>query len=251
MDDSEQRRGAVLVTGAARRIGAVIARTLAAEGWRVVLHYNRSEAEAEAVAAAIREAGGRCGLVQADLAERGAVEALVPRCVERFGTLDCLVNNASSFVKDDAETLTWDSFEAAILPNLAAPLLLSRDFARQFGAREGGCIINMLDQKIAHPSPDFLSYTVSKVALAGVTEMLAMAFSPRIRVCGVAPGMTLISGKQSEEGFQRAWRSPPLGRSSTPEELARCVQFILATPSITGQTIVLDGGESLRAPKRG
>jgi NAD(P)-dependent dehydrogenase (short-subunit alcohol dehydrogenase family) len=239
-----------LVTGGGRRIGAAIARALAADGWDVVVHYNRSGGDAAALAAEIRAAGGVCGLLQADLSQRADVEGLMARCFAEYGPLDCLINNASTFANDTIATVTWDSFQQHLAPNLGAPLLLSRDFAASFAGREGGCIINLLDQKLANLNPDFLSYTLSKVALGGLTEILAMALSPRIRVCGVAPGLTMISGRQTEASFARAWRDTPLGRSSTPEEIAACVKFILATPSITGQTIILDGGESLRGRAR-
>ena len=243
-------RGSVLVTGAARRIGAVIARSLASDGYKVLVHYHRSHHEAEALATEIRDGGGLCETVCADLSTREGIETLVPRCVSAYGPLDCLVNNAATFVNDSIENVTWETFDAHVIPNLAAPLFLSRDFARAFGDRTGGCIINILDQKVANLNPDFLSYTISKVALSGLTQMLAMAFGERIRVCGVAPGITLISGKQTEESFERAWRATPLGRSSTPEQIADCVRFILTTPSYTGQTIFLDGGESLRGRAR-
>lgn len=239
-----------LVTGGGRRIGAAIAQALADGGWDVVIHYNQSATGAEQLAAKIRAAGGTCGLLQADLSKQQDVEGLIDRCIAENGPLDCLVNNASTFANDTIATVTWDSLHAHLAPNLAAPLLLSRDFAASFTGQEGGCIINLLDQKLANLNPDFLSYTLSKVALSGLTEILAMALSPRIRVCGVAPGLTLISGRQTEATFQRAWRDTPLGRSSTPEEIASCVRFILATPSITGQTIILDGGESLRGRAR-
>jgi NAD(P)-dependent dehydrogenase (short-subunit alcohol dehydrogenase family) len=243
-------RRTALITGAGRRIGAAIARGLAADGWKVVVHYHRSAREAKALAAEIAAAGGECALMHADLAKREDIEALVPRCVAEHGPLDCLVNNASSFVNDGIANVTWESFHTNLIPNLAAPLFLSRDFARAFGDREGGCIVNLLDQKVRNLNPDFLSYTLGKVALSGLTEMLAMALGARIRVCGIAPGLTLISGKQTEESFARAWRATPLGRSSTPEEIVSCVRFILATASLTGQTIVLDGGESLRGRAR-
>jgi NAD(P)-dependent dehydrogenase (short-subunit alcohol dehydrogenase family) len=156
------------------------------------------------------------------------------------------VNNAASFINDDINNITWETLEAQMTPNFVAPLFLCRDFARAFGDNEGGCIINLLDQKIANLNSDFLSYTLSKVALHGLTQVLALAFAGRIRVCGVAPGITLISGKQTQESFERAWRATPSGRSSTPHEIAECVRFILGMPSFTGQTIFLDGGESLK-----
>ena len=239
-----------LVTGGARRIGAAITRSLAAAGWRVLLHYNRSQAQARHLAAEITAAGGACALVHADLAQRADVEGLIPRCIGEHGPLDCLVNNASHFAHDEPDSVTWESFEAHIVPNLAAPVFLSRDFARAFGDREDGCIVNMLDQKLVNLNPDFLSYTLAKIALGGLTQVLAMAYAPRIRVCGIAPGITLASGAQGEAAFQRAWRATPLQRSSTPEEIASTVQYLLATPSLTGQMIVLDGGESLAGRAR-
>jgi NAD(P)-dependent dehydrogenase (short-subunit alcohol dehydrogenase family) len=240
----------VLITGAARRIGATIATTLAADGWRVIVHYNSSGEDAEKLQTEIRATGGQCEIIQADLATRHGIESLIPACVSQFGPLDCLINNAANFSNDSIENVTWDSFDAHILPNLAAPLFLSRDFERAFGDRAGGCIINMLDQKVGNLNPDFLSYTLTKVALSGLTQMLAMAFAPRIRVNGISPGLTMISGKQTEESFQRAWRATLLKRSSTPDEIAAGIRFILATASMTGQTLVIDGGESLQGRPR-
>ncbi len=248
-------RRTALITGGGKRIGAAIARSLAADGWRVIVHYNRSGAEAETLAAEISAAGGACAPIQADLSRRDAIEGLIGRCVAAHGRLDCLVNNASNFFHDDIRSVTWDTLGAHLNPNLIAPVLLCRDFAAQFEqtdqpAREAGCIVNLLDQKIGNLNPDFLSYTLSKIALGGLTEMLAMALAPRIRVCGVAPGLTMISGKQTEASFQHAWRAAPLGRSSTPAEIAACVRFILSMPSMTGETIFVDGGESLRGRPR-
>jgi NAD(P)-dependent dehydrogenase (short-subunit alcohol dehydrogenase family) len=134
--------------------------------------------------------------------------------------------------------------------NLVAPVFLCRDFARLFDARGDGCIINILDQKVANLNPDFLSYTMGKIGLSGLTEMLAMALAGRIRVCGIAPGLALISGKQTEASFEKAWHAPPLRRSTTPDEIATCVRYILASPSMTGHTIFLDGGESLAGRAR-
>ncbi len=240
----------VLITGGARRIGAAIARALAQDGWHVLTHYHRSRADAEALAAELRAAGHRCDPIEADLGDKDEILGLVRRATELAGPLDCLINNAARFGFDDIASVTWDSLHAHMVPNLVAPLLLSRAFAAQFGDRAGGCIINLLDQKVENLNPDFLSYTLSKVALSGLTDMLAMALAGRIRVCGISPGLTLISGRQTEESFRRAWSATPLGRSSSPDEIAACVRFILATPSLTGQTICLDGGESLRGRAR-
>jgi NAD(P)-dependent dehydrogenase (short-subunit alcohol dehydrogenase family) len=221
----------------------------------VLIHHHSSVAQAAALRADILATGGAAEIVAADLSRREDIEALVGRCIAAYGPIDCLINNASAFHLDRIEDVTWDSLHAHMLPNLAAPLLLSRDFAAAFAAREGGpeaagLIINMLDQKIANLNPDFLSYTLSKVALHGLTQLLAMALAPRIRVCGVAPGVTLISGRQTEESFQRAWTAPPAGRSSTPEDIVAAVRFIVETRSYTGQTLFLDGGEILRRRPR-
>ena len=239
-----------LVTGGALRLGAAIVRRLAAEGWKVVIHCNTSLQPAEALAAELRGAGQEAAVVQADLSDRAAVDGLVAAASRPFGPLTCLVNNASVFRRDDLASLSWESWERHLTPNLAAPLFLAKAFAAALPAAEAGSIVNLLDQKVANPNPDFLSYTVSKMGLAGLTPVLAMALAPRIRVNGVAPGLTLISGRQTQESFERAWHDTPLGRGSTPEDIAAGVLFLLSTPSITGQTLIIDGGESLAKRSR-
>ncbi len=238
----------VLVTGGGRRIGAAIARALAADGWHVVVHYNRSAQDARALAADIGRTGGRCDTVQADLSDRAAVAALIPDCIARFGDLGALINNASSFRYDSLETMDAASWDAHMGPNLEAPVFLAQAFIRAHnggaGAARDACVINMLDHKVTALNPDFFSYTVAKIAQAGATRLLAQA-GGRVRVNGIAPGITLLSGKQTQAGFERAWAAPPLGRSCTPEELADACRYILATPSLNGQIVVLDGGDSL------
>jgi NAD(P)-dependent dehydrogenase (short-subunit alcohol dehydrogenase family) len=249
LTDSTRPRTA-LITGAATRVGAEIARQLAADGCNVIVHYHRSEQEGQELAEEIREAGGVCDLIRADLANRSEVETLIDKCVTLHGTLNCLINNASTFHYDDIGSVTWESLHAHLASNLIAPVFLCRDFVKQFDGRSDGCVINILDQKIANLNPDFLSYTVAKVGLAGLTSTLAMALAGRIRVCGIAPGIALISGKQTPASFEKAWRAPLLGRSTTPKEIADCVAYILASPSMTGNTIFLDGGESLTGRAR-
>jgi NAD(P)-dependent dehydrogenase (short-subunit alcohol dehydrogenase family) len=249
MNAPKTRRN-VLITGAAARVGAAIARHLAADGWNVIVHYHRSEQSSGELVREIRAAGGACDLIRADLANRSDVETLIGKCTAAHGTIDCLINNASTFHYDDVASVTWESLHEHLASNLIAPVFLCRDFVKQFDGQSDGCIINMLDQKIANLNPDFLSYTIAKVGLAGLTTTLAMALAGRIRVCGIAPGIALISGKQTPEAFEKAWRAPPLGRSTTPHEIAGCVQYILASPTMSGHTIFLDGGESLAGRAR-
>ena len=244
------RPGTVLITGAARRVGAAIARGLAADGWNVIVHYHRSAAEAERLAAEIRDAGGVCDTIQADLAARSDVESLMDRCAALHGSVECLINNASTFYYDDVTSVSWESLHDHLASNLIAPVFLCRDFARLHDGRGDGCIINILVQKIANLNPDFLSYTIGKIGLAGLTTTLAMALAGRVRVCGIAPGLALISGNQTDASFQRAWHAPPLRRGATPEEIADCARLILASPSLTGTTMFLDGGESVAGRAR-
>jgi len=245
MPQQKEERRAVLVTGGARRVGAAIARALAAAGWLVFLHYHRSAREAEALAQELERKGGRCIPLKADLARLEEVEGLIPRCLAEAPALDCLVNNAAAFERDSIATLTPESWARHLLPNLTAPAFLAKGFAEHADPARDNVIINLLDQKVRNLNPDYFSYTVSKQGLLGLTETLALALAPVVRVCGIAPGITLPSGSQSEAEFARAWRAPPLGRSTSPEEIALAVEFILATPSMTGNILYLDGGESL------
>ena len=241
---------AVLITGGGKRIGAALAEALAEDGWTVLLHYRRSGGEALALAERLRAAGRRCIPVQADLARPEDIDRLVPRCLAEVPQLDCLVNNAATFFYDTIANVTWESWQAHLTPNLAAPVFLSKAFAERLPAAREGLIVNMLDQKVEALNPDFLSYTASKVGLDGLTRVLALALAPRIRVCGIAPGVTLRSGKQTDQSFDRAWRAPPLGRSSTPAEIVAALRLIIASPSMTGSVITLDGGEHLRRRSR-
>jgi len=245
--------GTVLVTGGAKRIGRAIVRDFAGQGWAVAIHYGRSREEADALAAEIRAAGGRAATFSADLARESEVAALLPRAATELGPVNCLVNNASVFEMDKVDTATRESWDRHIETNLRAPLVLSQALARQLPEGAAGNIVNLLDQRVWKLTPYFLSYTVAKAGLWTLTQTLALALAPRIRVNGIGPGPTLPSTRQSDEAFRRQQEALPLRRGATPEEIAGAIRFILATPSFTGQMLALDGGEHLgwAQPSRG
>jgi len=234
-----------LVTGAARRIGRAIACDLGAWGWSVVVHYNRSADEAEAVVAEIEAAGGQAVALKADLAREEETRALMAASVDRFGPIGCLVNNASRFDRDEVDTVTRTSWDAHIEPNLRAPFVLSQDMAAALPETQDGVIVNIIDQRVWNLTPQFLSYTLSKTGLWTLTRTLALALAPRIRVNGIGPGPTLRNIRQTEAQFQRQQDSVPLQRGASSEEVARAVRFIIDSPSMTGQMIALDGGQHL------
>jgi len=240
----------VLVTGGARRIGRTIALAFAQRGWDVAIHYGRSRRDAQATARQIEATGRRAVLLQADLADERAAAALVPQAIEALGRLDCLVNNASRFEADAAQDCSFASLERHYRTNTAAPVILARELARRVPKGAQACVVNLLDQKLFNPNPDFFAYTLSKSALHAATTLLAQALAPRVRVVGVAPGITLTSGEQSEAGFAQAHTRTPLGRSSTPEDVAAAVLFAAESRAITGSTILVDGGQHLVPSER-
>lgn len=239
-----------LVTGAGIRIGRALALAVAAEGFFVFVHHNRSTAGARSTVAAIKAAGGKALAVRADLSSARQAEALVGKCRARGVRLTCLINNASLFKLDKAPTATAADFDLHMAINLRAPLLLSQALARQLPASETGLIVNVLDQKLYNLNADFLSYTLSKVGLQGLTTMLAQSFAPRLRVAGIAPGLTLRSGSQTDARFAEQHAANPLQVGVTTDDLARALRFIVATPSFTGDTLIVDSGEHLTGRPR-
>jgi NAD(P)-dependent dehydrogenase (short-subunit alcohol dehydrogenase family) len=235
----------VLVTGAARRIGRAIALNLAKSGWSVAVHCNRSAKEAEALVDEISNFGGKAAVVKADLAIEEATAGLIYKANEAIGPISCLVNNASVFEKDTPKTSTRESWETHMQVNLRAPFQLTQKFLLQLPRGVEGNIINLIDQRVWNLTPFFTSYTVSKVALWGLTQNLALALAPSVRVNAIGPGPTLPSVHQTEEQFRRKWSEQPLSRPVMPEEICSAIQFILDVSSMTGQMIVLDGGEHL------
>jgi NAD(P)-dependent dehydrogenase (short-subunit alcohol dehydrogenase family) len=233
-----------IVTGGAKRIGAEIVRALSADGWRVLIHYRNSQAEAEALATEL----GDASIVRAELAEPAGVDAILA-ALDGLPPPRLLVNNASQFRFDGIDGFTVEQWDAHLDINLRAPALLTRGFAALAG--EGpGLIVNLLDAKLAAPNPDFFSYTVSKFGLAGLTELSARALAPHIRVCAIAPSVTLVSGPQSRENFDAVHGLNALGRGVEVGEIVAALRFIIDTPSLTGQTIMLDGGQRFLSLER-
>ena len=226
-----------IVTGGARRIGAELVRALAADGWHVLIHFNRSESEARALVAEV----GNASIVQAELAESDSAERIVA-ALAGLPPARLLVNNASRFVLDSATDFSVEGWDLHLDANLRGPALLSQAFAARL-AEGQGLIVNLLDAKIASLNHDFFSYTISKIGLAGLTELTARAFAPRIRVCGIAPSVTLVSGPQSRDNFDEVHDLNALKRGVDVAEIVGALRFIIATPTLTGQTITLDGGQ--------
>ena len=244
-------RPLALVTGSARRIGREIALELAAHGWDIAVHCHRSLADAETTAELAGAAGASAEVFSADLAEPQACAALVPAVLLRCGRLDAIVNNASLFEYDDVTSFSVSAMERHWRANTAPAIVLARSLYEHLRARSArGCVVNLLDQKLANPNPDYLSYTLSKAALEAAGTMLAQALAPVLRVCGVSPGVSLLSGPMTADEFASAHQLTPLQRSSTPGDIARAVRFLLESPAITGTTLLVDGGQHLQAQAR-
>lgn len=242
-------RPAVLITGAAVRIGREIALALAADGHPVAVHYNTSRGPAEATVAELQALGVTAAAVQADLKVHDAVLELVPAAAEALGQpVGVLINNASLFENDRMTNATQQSFDDHIAINLRAPLFLAQQFAAALPEDMQGSVINLIDMRVRKPLPGFISYTVSKAGLEMLTKTMAMALAPRIRVNAIGPGPVLPNERQSDEQFWKQWRSTLLKRGANPDEIAAGVRFLLASPSVTGQMICMDGGQHLPWP---
>ncbi len=234
-----------IVTGAARRIGAAMARALATDGWQVVIHCNRSADEAETVKAEIAAAGGQARIVRADLADPDSASELIAAAADAGAPLGLLVNNASRFDYDTHLDFDLAGWTRHLDVNLRAPALLTQAFAKALPDGVNGLVVNMLDVKLFALNPDFFTYTISKYGLLGLTELSARALAPRIRVNAIAPAVTMVSGPQSRANFDKAHTHNPLGRGVQVEEIVSALRFIVATPTLHGQTITLDAGQRL------
>lgn len=242
---SDETLGAVLITGAARRIGRAIAIDLARTGRPVAVHYGGSKTEAEETASEIERVGGRAVALRANLAKEQQVQELLPAAEAALGPVDCLVNNAAVFERDSVTSATRESWDAHMETNLRAPFVLIQALASRLPEGRLGSVINILDERVWNLTPHFVSYTLSKAGLWTLTRTMALALAPRIRVNGIGPGPTLPSPRQSAEQFARQQAMMPLGRGTSPEEICGAIRFILASPAMTGQMIALDGGQHL------
>ncbi|MGI6852796.1 SDR family oxidoreductase [Mesorhizobium sp. 1B3] len=235
----------VLITGAARRIGRAIAEDLAAHGFGVVIHCNRSRDEAEQLAMTIGERGGKAVVVQADLADLDAAARLFREAETAIGPISILVNNASLFEDDSIRDFAWDLWDRHFDVHLKAPSLLARNLDAALPAGAQGLVVNIIDQRVWRPTPRYFSYTLSKSALWTATQTMAQALAPRVRVNAIGPGPTLANSRQKPEDFQAQVDGLILGHGPVLAEFGATVRYLWQTHSITGQMIALDGGQHL------
>jgi NAD(P)-dependent dehydrogenase (short-subunit alcohol dehydrogenase family) len=237
---------AALVTGAARRLGRAVAFGLADAGFAVAVHSHTSAADADATCAEIRRRGRDAVALPANLAREAEVQALLPAATAALGPIGVLVNNASVFERDEWHDATRESWDRHLEPNLRAPFVLMQDFARHLPPQAEGAVVNMLDQRVWSLTQHFVSYTVSKAALWALTQSMALALAPRIRVNAIGPGPALPNAQQTAAQYASQSASVPLGHGTDPQEVARAVVAILTLPAMTGQMIALDGGQHLQ-----
>lgn len=243
-----------LVTGAGRRLGRAMALYLAQRGHDVAVHYSSSKVEAQAVVDEIRALGRQAVALQADLLDEAQVETLLPRAAAALGPLTVLVNNASIFEYDRIDTATRRGWDRHMESNLRAPYVLTQGFARQCppavpdAAGEPlarGLIVNMIDQRVWKPTPEFSTYTIAKMGLWALTRSAAQGLAPHVRVNAIGPGPTLQGARQSETHFTRQRAATPLGRGANPADITAALGFFLDSPAVTGQMIAVDGGQHL------
>ena len=244
--NTQNERGCALVTGAGKRIGRAIALYVAKAGYDVAIHYRSSKKDALDVAGQIRTLGRQAAAIPADLSREEQTSELINAAVRELGPLTLLVNSASVFENDTIETMTRESWDAHMETNFRAPIKLAQDFAAQCPAGADNLILNIIDQRVLKLTPQFLSYTASKMGLYGITKTLAQALGPRgIRVNAIGPGPVLRNPRQSEEDWQRQNAATPLGRGATPDDICAAAGYLITATSVTGQMIAVDGGQHL------
>ena len=245
--DSLNHKPTVLITGGAKRLGREFCLAFASAGWNVICHYNTSKTEALETQQMLAAQGAACVLVQLDLSTPDAHDQLLNSCLSQANTLPtCIVNNASIFEEDDARSSTTSQMHAHFQTNTVLPLLLGNALAKRMTTSQtAGCIIHVLDQKVHNLNPDYFSYTVSKLALERSVALQAQALAPAVRVCGLSPGLSYLSGPQSQDNFDQAARVNLLLRPIHPHDIARTAVFIAENQSLTGTTIQTDNGQHL------
>ena len=243
-------RGTVLVTGGARRIGKAISLRLSSEGYSIAIHYNKSSKDAFDLVKLIQSNGGKADAFEADLNDSEAVSELIPRINSTMEQVTGIVNNASLFSSDDIFSISDDSWNNHMNINAKSPILLIKELYNSSDSKTQASVVNILDQKIVNPNPDYLSYTASKFTLLGLTDTLARGLAPNIRVNAVAPGHTLSSPEQSDSGFSKSQSETPLGIGPSPEDIADSVSYLMQAKSVTGQIIFVDSGERFLSRKR-
>ncbi len=234
-----------IITGGAVRIGANIARKLVLNGHKVIIHYNNSKKNAQLLLNELNQEGQNAFMLKADLSKEKEVKKLFDLSKKKLGSINCIINNASAFRYDNIKSVSYDSWNEHMQPNLRAPLILAKELYNHLPFKSNANIINIIDQRVLNLTPHFLSYTISKSALWTLTKTLAMDLAPKVRVNAIGPGPTIKSEFQSEKEFQNQCRRMPLKIGATPDEVSETIIYILKIPSITGQMIALDGGQHL------
>jgi len=240
--------GTALVTGSGKRLGRAIASALAEDGFDLALHYYQSEDEVLELAGKIQALGRRAATVKADLVDPDRMTVLVDEVLAILGPVSLLVNSASVFAKDSLSTMTLESWRHFTDVNLTSQVFLMKAFAAQPDLPPNSSIINMLDQQMSAPSPLFFSYAVAKIGFEGATRLAAFELAPDIRVNGIAPGLVLRSGNQTDATFLEHQRKMPLGEGLSADDIVRAVRYLIDANHVTGQILTVDSGQSLIGP---
>ena len=239
------RKKNILITGGATRIGKEIALHFSEKGWNIAIHYFKSYSEAKKLKKIIEKNSVKVSLIKADLKNIKQVEKIIPFAKKKLGTIDCLINNAALFERDDILNFTEKSWENHLNINLFAPVVLTKYFVRQASKKNISNIINIIDQRVFKLTPHFMSYTLSKSGLYTLTKIMAMRLGPNIKVNGIAPGPTIKSKRQTTKHFNKQAKSTLLKKSVGVNDICDTVEFLIKNNSITGEVVAVDSGQNL------